>query len=98
MKKLARKFAYNQIELEDLPGLSPEEVMVEYSNIYPELTQAVVEGPEYTEEAQMFTFRRTVGTKGSSEADMETLVSGLLSAMSMKGEPILPPSEVLEVI
>lgn len=97
MKRLGRKFSYNNLELEDIPGLTPEEVMVEYSNVYPELTQAVVEGPEYTEDAQVFTFRRAVGTKGSDDSN-SSIAEHLLYAFGIDGEPILPPADSIEMI
>ena len=46
MKVLPRIFKYNTMHLDDPdPKMSPEEVKEFYSNIYPELTQAEIEGP-----------------------------------------------------
>lgn len=61
-----RVFTYNQLTLKDPdPALLPEEVKQFYASLYPELTQAAVEGPETKEDGQHFTFRKVAGTKGA---------------------------------
>lgn len=61
-----RTFKYNSLTLQDPdPSMGPEEVKAFYSSIYPELTQAVVEGPEYDDlQGMSYEFRRSIGTKG----------------------------------
>lgn len=64
---LPRIFMHGQLELEDIhPSMTPEETRNHYAGIYNELTQAVIEGPDYTQDAEVYTFRKSVGTKGIS--------------------------------
>ncbi|HNQ63115.1 MAG: hypothetical protein BWY15_02320 [Firmicutes bacterium ADurb.Bin193] len=71
MKTLPRSFKYNAITLDDPePEMSPEDVKEFYSNIYPELVQAEIEGPEVGDEAIEYTFRRAYGTKGISVVEL----------------------------
>lgn len=53
------------IELAD-PGktLSPEAVLNFYSNNYPVLTTATIEGPAIENDRVIYHFRTTIGTKG----------------------------------
>jgi len=44
--------------------LSPQDIMNFYSNSYPILTTAKVEGPEILEDAVQYQFVSTLGTKG----------------------------------
>lgn len=60
-----RKFKYGQLVLEDPDqSMTPEQVKEFYSNAYAELTQSVIEGPEYKEDSIEYNFRKAVGTKG----------------------------------
>ena len=43
---------------------TPDEVMVFYSNNYPELTTATVSGPVLKDDIAVYEFKTTVGTKG----------------------------------
>jgi PRTRC genetic system protein C len=62
---LIREFRYNAVRLADpLPTMTLLQVRDFYSNVYPELTSADIEGPEQAGNKQIFTFRRAVGTKG----------------------------------
>jgi PRTRC genetic system protein C len=64
---LPRVFKHGQLELEDIdPAMSPAEIKEHYADVYNELTQAVIEGPNYTENAEEYVFRKAVGTKGVS--------------------------------
>ncbi len=66
MEALARTFKYNTIVLDDPdPEMTPEQVKEFYANIYPELTQANIEGPELTENGLNYKFHRSYGTKGT---------------------------------
>lgn len=46
------------------PNMSPNQVMVFYSNTYPELTTSAVHGPSYDADKIVYKFKTTVGTKG----------------------------------
>lgn len=65
IEALKRTFAYNAIELAD-PGaaLTPAAVKDFYTAVYPDLTNAEIEGPKVTGNTHAYTFRRAVGTKG----------------------------------
>ncbi|HOG39996.1 MAG: hypothetical protein ILNGONEN_02475 [Syntrophorhabdaceae bacterium] len=66
MEALARTFRYNTIILDDPdPDMTPEQVKEFYANIYPELTQANIEGPELAENGLNYKFNRSYGTKGA---------------------------------
>lgn len=72
-----RTFKYNSLILQDPdPGMGPEEVKAFYSSIYPELTQAVVEGPEYDEQGMTYEFKRSIGTKGGCASKKNRLDAG----------------------
>lgn len=67
--QLQRKFTFkskNQdVSLPDPdPGMSPEAVLNFYSNQYPELTTAKIEGPEIKDDTVQFKFTSVMGTKG----------------------------------
>ena len=65
VQELKRTFRYNNRPLDDPDSkMTPEEVKTFYSHLYPELTQAIIEGPEYEKEKMVYTFTRSVGTKG----------------------------------
>lgn len=65
VETLARVFKYSAMELAD-PGaaMSPQEVKTFYSALYPELNNSEVEGPETKGRRLIYTFTRSVGTKG----------------------------------
>ncbi len=63
-KRLPRKFKYEGTLLEDPdPTATPEEVMASYAEIYDDLVNAVVDGPDMTDDAILYTFNANVGTK-----------------------------------
>lgn len=65
IKQLPRKFKYNSSLLEDTDlSASPEEVMASYAEIYPDLANAAIDGPDVTDDAAVYTFSVKVGTKG----------------------------------
>lgn len=76
IKELERVFYYEQMRLEDMPGLTPHQVMEEYAEIYPELSQGVVEGPDLTEEGAIYTFRKAAGVKGGNKVTVAQLAKG----------------------
>ena len=60
-----RVFIHNGKKLSDPdPKMSPEEVMNFYSNQFPELTTSNVHGPKIENDAAVYEFKTTVGTKG----------------------------------
>ena len=101
VKPITRTFKYNALSLDD-PGsdLSPEQVKEFWSDVYPELTQAIIEGPDHIEDREEYTFRRAVGTKGVKPdvkpvelnadneeiADSLELMKGLSRILSCKRE------------
>jgi len=64
--EVKRVFKYNSMVLQDPDvNMKPEEVRSFYSSVYPELTQAAVEGPENNENGELvYAFRKAIGTKG----------------------------------
>ena len=64
LQKIKRVFEYNNLKLDDIDGMTPEEVKDFYSNIYPQLTQAEIDGPELKNDSEVYVFRKAVGTKG----------------------------------
>jgi PRTRC genetic system protein C len=60
-----REFAYSGLKLVDLdPKLSPEEIKAAYALQYPELTTAVVQGPQVVGDRLRYEFIRGIGAKG----------------------------------
>ncbi len=65
IKEVKRAFKYGSLELKDPDvSMTPEAVMSFYGSVYPELTQAVIEGPEIDGDTMRYEFRKAVGTKG----------------------------------
>lgn len=68
--ELKRTFLFKknnkETRLEDPdPSLPPAKVAVFYSNIYPELATASVNGPKYTDNGEaIYTMSTAIGTKG----------------------------------
>lgn len=59
-----RSFSYNGVNLVDPDvSMSPDSVRDFYSALYPEITTAVIEGPEQKNGKLCYTFKRAVGTK-----------------------------------
>jgi PRTRC genetic system protein C len=64
VETLRRVFKYNGASLQDPDsGMTPEQVKDIYSAAYPELTTAVIEGPEESNGQLAYSFRKAVGTK-----------------------------------
>lgn len=68
VEQLKRKFMITrngkEITLDDIPGLTPEEVKKHYIPMYPELTNATVEGPKVVGETSVYTLNAQIGHKG----------------------------------
>lgn len=67
--KLTRSFLFEHkgedVKLPDPSDkLSPEAVLSFYSNTYPILTTAKIEGPEFKDDEMQYQFVTTIGTKG----------------------------------
>jgi PRTRC genetic system protein C len=68
LKQAKRVFKYGQITLEDPdPTLSIEKVKEFYANVYPELTQSDIDGPQDENGQIVVEFEKTVGTKGAGD-------------------------------
>jgi PRTRC genetic system protein C len=61
---MARRFVYNGMELNDVAGLTPEQVRQLHAATYPELTTATITGPEKQGDDEVWKFARAVGAKG----------------------------------
>ncbi|VWD45457.1 hypothetical protein BLA50215_05707 [Burkholderia lata] len=91
IETLAREFSYNGAKLADpAPAFTLQQVRDFYSQTYPELTNAEIEGPVIKGSRNVYTFRRAVGTKGNgamphggytvkltTSADGRTYVAGI---------------------
>ncbi|WP_175739721.1 PRTRC system protein C [Burkholderia ambifaria] len=67
IETLAREFSYNGAKLADpAPTFTLQQVRDFYSQTYPELTNAEIEGPVIKGNRNIYTFRRAVGTKGNA--------------------------------
>lgn len=100
---LPRRFRYEQMILDDNDsGAPPEEILAAYSEVYPALIGAAVEGPELKEDCLLYTFVTKVGTKGAvRKAEpvfrlMAEIAHIILEEDEEDPEP--SPSEALEVI
>ena len=62
---IIRNFFLGETQLEDIPNLSPESVLLHYSGVYPELTNATIfnKGLQ-TDNSLRYEFRTNIGTKG----------------------------------
>ncbi len=110
VRPVVRIFRYGALELEDPDAtFSAEEVKDFWGDVYPELTQAVIEGPDYRDDRAEYTFRRAVGTKGSkpeAKADEEVadalqLMEDLIRIVALEtpgDEPLLLPWQELEPV
>lgn len=64
--EIERKFKYNSVTLPDPnPSLSPDQIREFYATQFPELNNAVVEGPITKGRVATWTFTRAAGAKGA---------------------------------
>ena len=62
---VVREFKYNGVTLKDpAPTMPVAKVQGFYARQYPELTNAVVEGPVTSKGKAVYTFRKSAGAKG----------------------------------
>lgn len=74
VEALTREFNYNGVALIDPgPQHTPEQVRDLYAAAYPEITTAVIEGPEAKAGKLIYTFRRAAGTKGATALNVRPL-------------------------
>jgi PRTRC genetic system protein C len=77
---ITRKFTYNGVTLADPnPALGPDQIREFYAMQYPELNNAVVEGPVTKDAVATYWFARAAGAKGASApASAKEVVSRIL--------------------
>jgi PRTRC genetic system protein C len=65
IETMAREFRYDGLRLPDInEKLTVDEVKIAYSATYPEITTAVVTGPEAIGDKLVYHFTKAIGTKG----------------------------------
>jgi PRTRC genetic system protein C len=95
VEKAVRAFTYNKIPLQDPdPKMSIEEVRTFYLNLYPELTNAEIEGPEQKDNTLLYTFRKAVGTKGAALSLRDRLNQILAGTAPKPRGNVLAPAEL----
>lgn len=68
VQALVREFNYNSVKLPDpSPTFSLTQVRDFFANVYPEIVNADIEGPEVIGNKNVYKFRRAVGTKGATQ-------------------------------
>lgn len=80
IENLQREFSYNGAKLADpAPTFTLQQVRDFYSQTYPELTNAEIEGPVVKGNRNVYTFRRAVGTKGNDPfVDVRAQIDAIL--------------------
>jgi hypothetical protein len=63
--------------------MTSDEVKDFWGDVYPELTQAVTEGPEYKDDRAEYTFHRAVGTKGNEGSRNDEMAEPLHNSKSL---------------
>ncbi|QMI45614.1 PRTRC system protein C [Burkholderia sp. MBR-1] len=92
IETLVREFSYNGAKLADpAPTFTLQQVRDFYSQTYPELTNAEIEGPVVKGNRNVYTFRRAVGTKGTDMAtrDISAMVDAIINGTTRPPHPIL---------
>lgn len=65
LRPIERVFLYNGLALQDaLPNQPLEAVQRVHALLYKAITNAVIEGPEYQGDREVYTYKTQVGTKG----------------------------------
>lgn len=92
--EITRSFRYNSIVLPDPnPALGPEQVREFYASQYPELNNAVVEGPTTRNAVATYTFTRAAGAKG---CESRTRSAAEIVQQAQHGEPGVDGQVLLE--
>lgn len=98
VQELTREFKYNSVKLADpSPAFTLQQVRDFYANIYPEIINADIEGPEQVGDKHVYTFRRAVGTKGGLLRDATERVSAH-HEIQRKGKTMVKDLAALEKI
>ena len=64
-QELIREFTYNSVKLADPnPAFTLTQVRDFFANVYPEIINADIDGPEVVGNKNVYKFRKAVGTKG----------------------------------
>jgi PRTRC genetic system protein C len=81
---LTRKFSYNSLTLPDPNvGLSPDAVKEFYAQQYPELNNALLEGPTTANGVMTYQFVRAAGAKGRTPVAVKTEGSDARSVLNI---------------
>lgn len=90
--EIKRSFAYNGIKLLDPnPAIGPDQVREFFASQYPELNNAVVEGPVTKNGTATYTFARAAGAKGAA-LQRAVVPHGCMSARAALAAACLPPA------
>jgi PRTRC genetic system protein C len=93
-KNLRRVFVYNGMRLGDLaPSKSPQEVMAMYAGSYPELNNAVVEGPTTSGGEMTYKFARSAGAKGNGSQRLHEIIQLIASEDRKSNDPRINQSD-----
>ncbi len=87
---ITRSFKYNGMTLAD-PSASktPDQVRAFFAAQYPELTNAVVEGPVTKGGISTYTFARAAGSKGAKRESQETVLHRIVAhGLPNTGSPL----------
>lgn len=87
---ITRSFKYNGMTLAD-PSASktPDQVRAFFASQYPELTNAVVEGPVTKAGVSTYTFARAAGSKGAKSESQETVLHRIVAnGLPKTGSPL----------
>jgi PRTRC genetic system protein C len=90
--QITRSFRYNSLTHPDPnPTLDPEQVRELYAAQYPELNNAVVEGPVTSNAVATYTFIRAAGAKGASRKGRSAreVIEATLAASDSPQEALL---------
>lgn len=102
VKSLPRKFQYEGLLLDDFdPESSIEEVLALYSEHYPALVSAGIEGPEIRGDALVYKFVTQIGSKGAGKTPDFSCMNKVAAILMDQDEDDvceLPPSEALGLI
>lgn len=82
VKAGTREFTYNGVVLKDPgPQYSLEQCREIFANLYPEIVNAAIEGPEVKGSKTVYEFRKAVGTKGA-KLPLRARVASMIAARS----------------
>ncbi len=86
---IQREFKYNGMTLTDpSPSKTPDQVRLFFASQYPELTNAVVEGPATKQGKSTYTFARAAGSKGAGASQATVLHRIVAHGLPNHGSPL----------